>query len=416
MSFRTVFRHKAFAVMWCGRLLNHTANLVQSVAIGWSVYVIARQTYDQRMSMFLVGMVGLVQFLPQFALSLIAGETADRYDKRKVAFCGVLMQALCAGAFTFFSLLEHEPLFPLFIVAFFVGVARAFLATAAISLIPFLVPREILPKAIAWNTLSVQIGVIIGAWLGGVLCAVTPTLANATACSLYVGASLLTLVLFWMPINAKPNTQTGISRLTLIREGLAYVRQNKIVLGSLSLDMLAVLLGGVTALLPAYAKDILDCGPEGFGYLRSAFAAGGGLTTLVLALRPVNRHVGRWMMGALTLYGTATLGFAFSRNLEWSMLALAIAGATSSLSGFIRQNLVQILTPDALRGRVSSISGLFNTTAYELGEFESGVAARFLGLVGSAAFGGIGSIVVTGLWAKLFPSLRKADRLSVLDR
>ncbi|MGB9152492.1 MAG: MFS transporter, partial [Alphaproteobacteria bacterium] len=379
------------------------------------VYSVARQTHNENESMFFVGMVGLAQFLPMFALALVAGETADRYDRRKILVCFWSLQALCAAAFTFLSLQPHSSLTMIFIVSGFFGVARAFGMPASSSLIPALVPREILPKAIAWNTLTVQGGMVLGPWLGGVLCAVNPALANGTACVLYLMAIGVILPMLWMPINAKPN-HNGTSRLTMIREGLIHLRDSKIVLGAISLDLFAVLLGGVTALLPAYAKDILDIGPEGFGHLRSSFALGGGVMTLILAVNPIKRHAGKWMLGGVTLYGIATLCFAYSREVTFSLVMLAIAGGADSISVFVRQNLVQIVTPDAMRGRVSAVSGLFISASNELGEFESGLAARFLGVVGSAVFGGAGSIVVTGLWARFFPALRKADRLAPPDR
>lgn len=415
MSFHSVFRHKAFAVTWVARLLNHIANLAQSVAVGWSVYSIARQSYDEHESMFLVGMIGLAQFLPMFALALVAGETADRYDRRKILFCCAVWQALCAASFTALSLQPHPALLPIFIVAGFFGVARAFAMPAGSSLVPALVPREILSKAIAWNTLSIQCGMVFGPWLGGILCAVAPALANGTACGFYLISSIASFAILRMDIDAKPK-HSGASRATMIREGLMHLRDSKIVLGAISLDLFAVLLGGVTALLPAYARDILDIGPEGFGHLRSSFALGAGLMTLVLALRPIKRHAGKWMLGGVTAYGLATLCFAYSREAAFSMFMLAIAGAADSISVFVRQNLVQILTPDAMRGRVSAVSGLFISASNELGEFESGLAARFLGVVGSAVFGGVGSIAVTCLWARFFPALRRADRLVPAER
>jgi len=396
--------------MWAGRLLTNIATLTQSVAIGWTVYSVARQSYDDHKSMFFVGLVGLAQFLPMFALALVAGETADRYDRRKILVCCGLLQAICADVFTALSLRTHITLMPIFITAGFFGVARAFSMPASSSLISALVPRDILPKAIAWNTLSVQVGMVCGPWLGGVLCAISPTVANATACALYACASMTGIILLQMQINAKA-VHSGASRLTMIREGLLHLWDSKIVLGAISLDLFAVLLGGVTALLPAYAKDILDIGPEGFGHLRSAFALGAGAMTLGLAANPIRRHAGKWMLGGVTVYGVATLCFAWSRDVSLSMFALAVAGAADSVSVFVRQSLVQIVTPDAMRGRVSAVSGLFISASNELGEFESGTAARFLGIVGSAVFGGAGSIVITSLWAKLFPALRKADRL-----
>jgi len=415
MSFRSVFRHRPFATMWLGLLLGQIATQTQSVAIGWSVYTLSRQTYDERESMFLVGMIGLAQFLPMFALTPLAGETADRYDRRQIRFACMILQALCAAAFTFLSLSAHPSLKMIFVVAGLYGVARAFGMPASASLVPALVPSSVLPKAIAWNTLGGQVGRIAGPWIGGVLCAINPTFANAFACAVYILVGLTCILLLRMPIDAKPK-HNGTPRLIMIKEGMIHLRDSKIVLGAISLDLFAVLLGGVTALLPAYAKDVLDIGPEGFGNLRSSFAVGAGLMTLCLALHPITRHAGKWMLGGVAAYGVATLCFAFSRNVDLSLLVLAVAGAADSVSVFVRQSLVQIATPDAMRGRVSSVSSLFISASNELGEFESGVAARFLGVVGAAVFGGAGAIVVTCLSLRLFPALRKADRLVPIER
>lgn len=411
MILPSVFRHNAFATMWLGRLLTNIATLIQSVAIGWMVYTLARQTHNENYSMFLVGMVGLAQFIPMFLLALLAGETADRYDRRAILLCCGILQMSCAATFALIAAQPEVSLVWLFIVAGIFGVSRAFGSPALFSVLPSLVPRAELSKAIAFNTLSVQTGMIFGPWIGGMLCAFSPALANATACGLYVVASVAWLMLLRMPVNITPANSNGMSRLGMIREGLGHLWGSKVVLGAISLDLFAVLLGGVTALLPAYARDILQTGPEGFGHLRSAFALGAGLTTLCLALRPLKRNAGKWMLGSVALYGAATFCFALSREADWSMVALAVAGAADSVSVFMRQNLVQIMTPDAMRGRVSAVSGLFVSASNELGEFESGVVARFVGIVGSAVIGGLGSIVVTLLWAKIFPALRKADRL-----
>ncbi len=384
---------------------------MQSVAVGWLVYSVARHTYDERVSMFLVGMIGLAQFVPMFALVLIAGEAADRYDRRKILFSCIIMQLFCAAAFTAESMQEHISLTTIFIIAGFFGVARAFMMPASAAVVPLLVPREELTRAIAFNTLSIQSGIIIGPWIGGMLCAVSPAVANGTAFAIYLLAALAGFILVKLPVNTKPSGNNGTSRLAMIREGLVHLRDSKVVLGAISLDLFAVLLGGVTALLPAYAKDILKIGPEGFGYLRMAFALGAGGMSLALALRPLKRHAGRWMLGGVTVYGLATLCFAFSRETALSLVVLAVAGAADSISIFVRQNLVQILTPDAMRGRVSAVSSLSISASNELGEFESGVAARLLGVVGSAVFGGVGAVVVTAVWAKIFPALRKTDHL-----
>jgi len=404
------FRHRAFALLWAGRLLTTIGTLTQSIAVGWQVYTVARLTHSVEQSSFLVGMVGLAQFLPMFALALLAGETADRYDRRKILLCCAGLQIICAALFTFLALQHPPSLEALFVVAGLFGIARAFSMPASTSLAPMLVPAEILPKAIAWNTLAVQTGMVLGPWLGGVLCAFSPVWANAAAGLMYVVAATTGIGLLLLPIDARPKHK-GDPRLTMIRDGLKYLWTSKIVLGAISLDLFAVLLGGVTALLPVYARDILVIGPGGFGLLRSGAALGGGLVTLVLSVRPIRRHAGKWMLLAVMVYGVATILFAVSRHLWLSMAMLVVLGGADSISVFVRQSLVQIVTPNHMRGRVAAVAGLFISASNEMGEFESGTAARFLGPVGSALFGGLGSIAVTLLWAKLFPALRKADRL-----
>jgi MFS family permease len=286
-------------------------------------------------------------------------------------------------------------------------VARAFIMPAASALGPMLVPIDLLPRAIAWNSLGVQGGMVLGPWIGGVLCGISSGISYAAAAGMYLAAIGAFLTIRG---NTRPQHHAG-SRLTMIREGLAYIWSNKVVFGAISLDLVAVLLGGVTALLPVYAHDILSIGPDGFGLLRSGPAIGGGLMALLLSFRPIHRYAGPWMLGGVLVFGVATIVFAVSRDVMLSMTALVILGAADVISVFIRQNLVQLVTPDVMRGRVSAVSGLFISASNELGEFESGVAARLLGPIGSALLGGLGSMAVTLLWAKLFPALRKADRL-----
>ncbi|MBF0414977.1 MAG: MFS transporter [Magnetococcales bacterium] len=410
LPFGDVFTHSAFVALWAGRILGNVAAFAQSVAVGWLVYTNARQTYNEQESMFLVGMLGLAQFLPMFALALFAGTAADCYDRRKIILSCNVLQLFCAIGLTYLSLQAAPSLIFIFLISGFFGTARTFEMPARMALTPALVPRDVLPKAIAFNTLGVQFGMIVGPWLGGMLCDYAPSLALAATCGLFFMTSMATLWLLRMPVQGKPQ-HNGAARLTMIREGLAHLWANKIVFGAISLDLFAVLLGGVTALLPAYAKDILNIGPEGFGQLRSMFALGAGGMTLLLAVRPIQNFAGHWMLGSVVLFGLATLVFALSRQTGLSMAALMVAGAADSISVFVRHNLVQILTPDAMRGRVSAVSSLFISASNELGEFESGIAARYFGIVGSAVFGGIGSIVVTGLWAYLFPALRQVDRL-----
>lgn len=400
--------------MWAGRLFSNTATQVQSVTIGWWVYTLARHSYDERISAFLVGMIGLAQFLPMFLLALVAGAVVDRYDRRLILFGCYVLQAACALIFTLLSLSALQSLIPIFIVACLFGVSRTFGMPAGASLLSALVPRDVLPKAVAWNTLCVQGGTILGPLLGGWLAGISVTAACGLASASYAVSCLTGALLLRMDINAKP-PRTDVPRLTMIREGLLHLWDSKIVLGAISLDLFAVLLGGVTSLLPVYARDILHIGSQGFGDLRAAFAVGAGLMTLLLATRPIARHAGMWMLGGVALYGVATMVFALSQNMALSLAMLAVAGVADSISVFVRQNLVQIVVPDHMRGRVSAVSGLFISASNELGEFESGVAARLLGVVGAAVFGGAGSIAVTMIWARIFPALRRADHIKSPD-
>jgi len=405
-----VFHHRGFTLFWVGKLLTIMATLTQSVAIGWQVYSVARLTESIEQSSFYVGMVGLVQFLPLFVLALPAGESADRYDRRKILLVCSCLQLCTSIALVMESLQTKPSISTLFIIAGFFGVSRAFSGPAGSALAPMLVPKEILPNAVAWNTLSVQGGMVLGPWVGGALCAIAPVWAYVFSGSLYIIAIITCIVLLMMNINARAAHKSG-KRLNMIKEGLEYLWTSKIVLGAISLDLFAVFLGGVTALLPVYARDILNIGADGFGLLRACPAIGGGIVTLILSVKPIRRYAGPWMLLSVVLYGIATTIFAVSQVLVVSMAMLVILGASDSISVFVRQSLVQIVTPDHMRGRVSAVSGLFISASNELGEFESGVAARLMGPVGAVIFGGLGSIAITALWAKIFPALRKADRL-----
>ena len=408
---KSILRYRYYALLVFGRFLTNLATFTQSIAIGWQVYTVARLTHSVDQSSFLVGMVGLAQFAPLFALALIAGETADRYDRRKIMLaCGGL-QMFCSLCFALIAMQPQPSLSLIFLVAAGYGVSRAFSGPAISALGPTLVPPEVLPRAIPWNTLSVQGGMVLGPWLGGALCAISPFFSYSVAGCLYFASCLVGVYLLLQPINARGQPGAA-SRMTMIREGLNYLWTSKVVLGAISLELFAVFLGGVTALLPVYARDILDIGPSGFGLLRSGPAIGGAIVTIGLSRFPIKRHTGTWMLSAVMVYGIATTIFAVSKTLLLSMAMLVILGAADSISVYVRQSLVQILTPNRMRGRVSAVSGLFISASNELGEFESGTAARLLGPVGSAIFGGVGSIVVTLVWSKLFPALRKADRLT----
>ena len=397
-------RYPDFSLLLVARFLSSVAMLTQSVTLGWQVYSLARLDHSIEYSSFLVGMIGLAQFVPMFAFVLLAGETADRYDRRKILIACCALQVVCSASLALLADMEQPSLVGIFAVAALFGVGRAFTMPASASMAPMLVPREILPLAIGWNTLAMQGGMVLGPWLGGLLCAISVPAAYGTSAALYVAAGV---AVSFIAANTQPDHKGG-ARLKLIAEGLAYVWSNKIVFGAISLDLFAVLLGGVTALLPVFARDILHIGPDGFGLLRSGPAIGGGLMALALSTRPIQRDAGFWMLVSVAAYGFATIIFAVSTWIWISMVALAALGAADAVSVFVRQSLIQIVTPDPMRGRVTAVSSLFISASNELGEFESGVAARFLGPIGAAIFGGVGSIALAGMWAKMFPALRDA--------
>jgi MFS family permease len=404
----SVFRYRDYRLFWTGRVFTTLAVQAQSITIGWQVYTVARRFNSVEQGAFLVGMVGLAQFLPLFLLTFIAGAIADRRDRRAIMLGCLCVELVCTLTLAAMALHPTVRLAPIFAVAALFGASRAFLSPAQGAMGPMLVPREVLPRAIAWTSLGYQSASIIGPWLGGALCAVSPSAA-------YVGAAVLYAValvsLTCVRADTRPSGHTGRAPLELVREGLVYVWTNRIVLGAISLDLFAVLLGGATALLPVYARDVLKVGAHGFGVLRSGPAIGAALMAVALSRWQIHRHAGRWMFAGVAAFGLATLVFAVSKLMWVSVVALAILGAADMISVYVRQSLVQIVTPDPMRGRVSAVSTLFIGASNELGEFETGVVARLLGPVGAALFGGFGSLAVTGVWARLFPSLRRADRL-----
>jgi MFS family permease len=403
------FRIPAFSLFFTTRLLTTLAGQAMGVAVAWQVYAIAReQGFDVKRSALYLGLIGLAQFLPVFVLTLPAGEMADRRDRRGIVAVCLLVSAACAGAFLALAARGHPPFWALFSIAAVLGASRAFLAPASQAIGPMLVPRETLPRAIAVNSLAFQAGAIAGPGFGGLLVGVSPVLAYATALILFLGG---TASLLLIRADTKPQAQAG-SRWALMKEGLVWVWKTRIVFGSISLDLVAVLLGGATALLPIYAKDILHVGPQGFGLMRAAPAVGAAVMALVLSNWHVKRHAGPWMLASVAVFGLATVVFAVSPWFWLTLPALVVLGASDMISVYIRSTLIQIVTPDAMRGRVSAVSMLFIGASNELGEFESGVAARILGAVGAALFGGVGSLATVGIWAWWFPDLRKADRLS----
>jgi MFS family permease len=400
-------RHKDYRRYFLGMIPIQFGTQIEAITLAWQVYHIARLTRSIEESAFMVGMVGLCQFLPMFALTLFAGNAADRYNRKAIVIWALLAEAVGVVALTVLSLQPAPGLMPIFVIAGLFGAARAFLSPAASALVPMLVTRDDMPVAISFSTTIWMTGVIVGPFIGGLLIAGSIPLAYGAAALTYgVGIAMI----FSIRANTTPERQTG-HPLTLVVEGLSYVWQNKVVFGAISLDLFAVLLGGATALLPAFATDILHVGPMGNALLRMGPAVGGLAMSTYLTFRPIKRKAGVKMFLGVAAFGLSTVVFAFSRSLPLSLLALAVLGAGDMISVNVRQTLIQIVTPDHMRGRVSAVSGLFISGSNELGEFESGVLSRFIGPVMAAAFGGIGTMVVTGAWAWMFPALRRADKL-----
>jgi MFS family permease len=367
------------------------------VAVGWQVYELSGDP------MYL-GYVGLAQFLPALVLTLPGGHLADRVDRKYLLLGGMLTALVSVLGLLSLSLQERPSLTGILAFLALVGTGRAFLAPASQSVLPLLVPRDLFSRAVALTSTSWQVAVILGPAMGGVLYAFGPVAVYATASFvLFLGAFSLLL------IRADLKTQGGGAEGVLA--GVRFVYRSKEILGAISLDLFAVLLGGATALMPIYAKDILHVGPVGLGLLRAAPAVGAAAMAAFLAQRPIRHQAGRTMFLAVGVFGAATLVFGLSTNFFLSMAALVVLGASDIISVIIRQTLVQIRTPDAMRGRVSAVNLIFITSSNELGEFESGFTAALFGTVPAVVLGGIGTLCVAGLWAWMFPGLRKVDRL-----
>jgi len=400
-------RIPAFRAYWVARFAATVAQMAMVIVIGWQVYDIARSVLHMsvRDASLQLGLIGVAQFVPLFALSLIAGWTADRIDRRWIARASVSLELLCALALAWHAHSGWHSLAFLYAIAALLGVARAFAGPALGALAPNLVPREILPRAIALSSIAWQVGTIVGPALGGYLYAVspqTPYEASAVLFALSLGCLLL------LPAIARPEIDRSRSPWRQVIDGLHYVRQNRLVLGAISLDLFAVLLGGATAMLPVFARDILHAGPEGLGHLRAAPAAGATLTAMWFAFRPLKHNVGVKMLTAVGVFGAATIVFGLSTSMPLSLACLALLGAADMLSVYVRQSLIQLYTPDAMRGRVAAVSTLFISASNEMGEAESGFLAALVGPVVAVVGGGIGAIFVVLAWSRIFPELRLA--------
>ncbi|MDZ4365334.1 MFS transporter [Brevundimonas sp.] len=399
-----------FRLLWLGRVVAVLAIQIQSSALLWQVYEIARRDHPIAEASLYLGLVGLAQFIPLLALTLPAGEMADRRDRKWTVAASIAVEGLCALAFLGMAIHGTPPLWGLLAVAVLFGACRAFLAPASQAFLPMVVGRAALPRAIAAQSIAFQTGAVAGPALGGVIVGLSIPLAYATALVLFLTA--LSAFLLIRTSGRPPKVEADIGRWAAVKEGLSYVWTNKIVAGAISLDLIVVLFAGVALLTPIFARDILHVGPQGFGLLRAAFGIGAFGMALYLARFPIVRRAGVWMLSAVAAFGICTIIFGLSKIVWISALALFIGGAADMISVNIRQSLIQLSTPDHMRGRVSSVSMLFIGASNELGEAYSGVAVRVLGPIGAAVFGGAGALAATGIWARLFPGLRKADRLS----
>jgi MFS family permease len=401
------FRYPSFRLFQAARFLLVAALEMQSVAVGWQIYEITRRPLD-------LGLVGLAQFLPGLLLFLLGGHTADRFNRRHVLLACYSSFTLCSLALLTITLRGlHEvgqAIAPVYVVMVAVGLVRVFSGPAGQAFTPLLVPAEVFPNAAVWGSSIFNAATILGPVIGGVLYALrgTPVAVYATA-STALAASVLLMAA--IRIQGVQQMSRGRDWKTVIA-GFEYVWRNKLILGTTTLDLFAVLLGGAVALLPVFAREILNAGPRGLGLLRAAPGLGAALMALVMAYVPLRRHAGVKMLCCVACFGTATIVFGLSRNLYLSMFALLVVGAADMVSVIVRATLVQLATPDEMRGRVSAVNMLFIGASNEFGQFESGITAQWMGTVPAVIAGGVGTLAIVALWSWLFPALRRVDRLT----
>lgn len=388
-------RQPQLTLFLSARFVAMVALQMQSVAVGWQVYQMTGDPLD-------LGLIGLAQFAPFLPLVLLAGQAADRFDRKWIIALCYGAELVCAVALWLLTQFGVAAVWPVFAVMTLYGAARAFMMPATQSIVMNLVGPADFRQAVALGSSTFQIAVIVGPALGGVLYLAGPRIVYGTVSAL-LALALMLLALTRVRFAEGRGNPIGWDGLF---DGFRYVRSNRPIFGAISLDLFAVLFGGATALLPAYAHDVLQVGPEGLGLLRSAPAIGAALTALVLAFRPISRHVGRWMFDGVFLFGAATVVLALSRDFRLSLCALLLMGIGDMVSVYIRHSLIQLDTPDAIRGRVSAVNSIFIGASNELGEFESGLTAAWFGLVPSILLGGLATLAVGALWLKLFPTLR----------
>ncbi|MGE5504008.1 MAG: MFS transporter [Actinomycetota bacterium] len=396
-----VLRHREFRLYVAARFLSSVALMMLGVAVGWQVYALTGDALA-------LGFVGLAQFAPAFLLTLPGGQTADRFDRRRILQVAMAVEVVAALGLLAFALEPAPPVAGIYAILVVMGSARAFIAPASQSLVPLLVGPELFPRAVAINSTAWQSAVIAGPALGGLLYAAGAAVVYGVAAAL-LAASMLMVARLKARLAVVSDRPKGLDGLL---EGVRFVWRRKDILGAISLDLFAVLLGGATALLPIYAGDILHTGPLGLGLLRSAPAVGAAAMAVWLAHHPLQRRAGHTLFIAVAIFGLATIAFGVSTWFPLSLAALVVLGAADMISVVVRQTLVQIETPDAMRGRVSAVNLVFIGASNELGEFESGVTAAWLGTVPAVVIGGLGTLAVAAIWAWKFPALRRIDKLS----
>jgi MFS family permease len=408
---RVAFTHPNFVSYTLARFFIVVALEMQSVAVGWQVYEITKRPLD-------LGYVGLAQFLPGFALFLFAGHAADLYDRRKLLMWCYGGFALCSALLLAISWRAPQSAHSIYFVLVLLGIFRCFNWPASRALLPQLVPEEHFSNAVAWNASTFQIATIAGPAIGGMAYALFhgPEGVYAIAVAVSILSTILTLRIH--PRTASPEKDLAEKEpisLRTVLAGFRFIGEKKLILGSISLDMFAVLLGGAVALLPVYARTILHTGPWGLGMLRSAPGAGAALMAIVVAHRPIRRRAGLTMLLSVAAFGVLTIVFGVSHSLIVSLVALFLLGASDMVSVIIRATLIQVATPDEMRGRVNAVDMLFIGVSNELGEFESGLTAQWFGTVPAVVLGGVGTLLVIATWAWLFPELREADQLTVAE-
>ena len=392
---------RAFIRFWYSRLAGTAANQMLMIAVGWQMYDLTGRAWD-------LGLVGLLQFLPALMLVLVAGHVVDRFHRARIATLCMAAQALISVVLAASSARGWASRELLLGVSVLLGTVKAFQMPAQQALAPLLVPATVLPRALAFSSMGSQAAIVAGPALGGFIYVAGAPAVYAVCAGLF---GLSGLLVAGVRYEHAPRPGQTMDMETLLA-GVRFVRHRPVVLGAISLDLFAVLLGGATALLPIFAKDILHTGPWGLGLLRAAPAAGAFTLALALTRWPITRRAGRVLLGSVALYGAATLVFGISTSFALSLAALGVAGAADMVSVVIRQSLVQLDTPDAMRGRVSAVNSVFIGASNQLGEFESGATAALLGPVGSVLLGGVGTLAVAALWARKFPALLGRDRLT----